>query len=72
MFIVLAAIAGAASWLFYFEALAKGPATGVVAIDRLSIVFVVFLSALILGEALTVKSIAGAALIIGGAYLLVV
>jgi uncharacterized membrane protein len=37
----------------------------------LSIVFVAILAALFLGEALTVKTIAGVLLIIGGAVLLV-
>ena len=41
--IILAGIAGALSWLFYFFALKNGPATSVVSIDRLSIVFVVIL-----------------------------
>jgi bacterial/archaeal transporter family protein len=70
MLIVLAGIAGAVSWLFYFVALKSGVASGVVAIDRLSIVFVVFLAAVFLGETLGVKSILGAALIALGAFLI--
>jgi transporter family protein len=70
-FIVCSGIAGALSWLFYFLALKTGPATPVAAVDRLSIVFVAILAALFLGEALTVKTIAGVLLIIGGAVLLV-
>lgn len=68
--ITLAGIAGAISWLFYFFALKTGVASGVVAIDRLSIVFVVFLAALFLGESLGLKSIAGALLIVIGALLI--
>lgn len=67
LYIVLAGVAGAASWLFYFIALKAGDATRVSAIDRLSIVLVVFLSALFLGESLTWKSVTGAALIAIGA-----
>lgn len=70
-FIVCSGIAGALSWLFYFLALKTGPATPVAAVDRLSIVFVAILAALFLGEALTIKTIAGVLLIIGGAVLLV-
>ena len=67
--IALSAIAGALSWLFYFYALKKGPASGVAALDRLSVVFVVVLAFLILGENLTLKSVAGAILITIGAIL---
>ena len=40
MFIILAGITGALSWLFYFLALKNGVTTAVVAIDRMSLVFV--------------------------------
>ena len=68
--IALAGIAGAMSWLFYFLALKTGAATGVVAIDRLSIVFVVLLAALFLGEAFTWKVALGALLVVDGALLI--
>lgn len=71
LYIVLAGAAGASSWLFYFFALKTGPATSVAALDRLSVVFVLVLSALFLGESLTVKSMAGGALIVAGALLLI-
>ena len=70
-FIVFSGIAGALSWFFYFLALKYGPATGVAALDRLSVVFVVILAALFLGEALTIKSVSGLALLVVGAILLV-
>lgn len=68
--ITLAGIAGALSWLFYFLAIKTGAVSGVVAIDRLSIVFVIILAALFLGEALTLKSFLGALLMAGGAILI--
>jgi transporter family protein len=68
--IVLAGLAGALSWLFYFMALKFGPATKVVAIDRLSLVFVIVLAALFLGETLRWKSVVGAILMIIGAILI--
>ncbi|HEY4511183.1 MAG TPA: EamA family transporter [Candidatus Paceibacterota bacterium] len=71
LLVALAGIAGALSWLFYFTALKSGPAGGVAALDRLSVVFVVLLAALFLGEALTWKTILGAILITGGALLFV-
>lgn len=70
LFIVLSGIAGAFSWLFYFFALKEGTAGAVSAIDRLSIVFVVVLAALFLGEAMSWKITLGALLIAGGAVLI--
>jgi len=70
-FIIFSGVAGALSWLFYFLALKNGPASGVAALDRLSVVFVVILAAMFLGEALTLKSIAGLVLLVLGALLLV-
>lgn len=69
--IVLSAIAGALSWLFYFLALKYGFASRVAIVDRLSVVFVILLAAFFLGEALTWKSVIGSLLIVGGAALVV-
>ncbi len=66
-FIVFSGLAGALSWLFYFVALKNGPATGVAALDRLSVVFVLVLAAFFLGEALNYKTIIGILLIVIGA-----
>jgi len=70
VFIILAGVAGALSWLFYFVALKYGVATKVVAIDRLSIIFVVMLAALFLGEAIGWKVVLGALFMIAGAILI--
>lgn len=70
LFIIAAGIFGALSWLFYFFALKNGPATPVVAIDRLSIIFVLAMAAMFLGESLTFKSIVGALMMVGGAILI--
>ncbi|MFA6105572.1 MAG: EamA family transporter [Patescibacteria group bacterium] len=67
LFIVFSGISGAISWLFYFFALRTGPASGVAALDRLSVVFVLILAILFLGEQLTWKSGLGAVLITTGA-----
>jgi transporter family protein len=69
-FIILSGIAGAMSWLFYFVALKRGPASGVAALDRLSVVFVLVLAVLFLNEGLTWKSGLGAVLITAGAILM--
>lgn len=70
LFIVLSGIAGALSWIFYFVALKTGPATAVAALDRLSVVFVVILAVLFLGESLTWKSGLGVLLLTFGAILM--
>lgn len=68
--LVLAGIAGALSWLFYFFALRDGSASAVVAIDRLSIVFVVILAAVFLMESLTWRTVAGSLLMVSGAIMI--
>jgi transporter family protein len=70
LFIVLSGVSGAISWLFYFFALKTGPATGVAALDRMSVVFVLILAALFLGEHLTWKTGIGGLLITAGAVLM--
>lgn len=71
VFIIFSGIAGALSWLFYFLALKNGPVDGVAALDRLSVVFVVILAALFLGEAVTLKAVLGLILLVLGALLIV-
>jgi len=71
LLIILAGISGALSWLFYFWALKFGPASHVAVIDRLSLVFVILLSALILGETFNLKVFVGMVLIVIGAILIV-
>ena len=70
-FIILSGIVGAFSWLFYFLALKTGPASGVAALDRLSVAFVFILALLFLKETFTVKGIIGVALIVIGAILMI-
>jgi transporter family protein len=71
LLIILAGISGALSWLFYFWALKFGPASRVAVIDRLSLVFVILLSVLILGETFNLKVFVGMILIVLGAILIV-
>lgn len=69
-FITLSGIAGALSWLMYFVALKNGPASGVAALDRLSVVMVLVFAVLFLSEQLTWKTGIGAVLITTGAILM--
>ncbi|MCX6781013.1 MAG: EamA family transporter [Candidatus Magasanikbacteria bacterium] len=69
-FLFLAGLAGALSWLCYFLALKLGDPVKVSAIDRMSLVFVVILAVLFLGESFTWKTALGAAVMVGGAILI--
>lgn len=70
LLIILSGVAGALSWLFYFVALKQGPASSVAAVDRLSVVFVVLLATIFLGESLGWKAFLGAGIMMLGAFLI--
>jgi transporter family protein len=69
LYIVLAGIAGALSWICYFWALKHGDASRVAPIEKVGLAFVIIMSALVLGETLTWKTILGSVLVIAGAAL---
>lgn len=69
-YVVLSGAAGALSWLFYFWALRYGPASGVAAIDRLSVVLVLVLAAVFLAEPWSWRTATGALLVTAGAVLI--
>jgi transporter family protein len=71
-YIVLSGVAGALSWLFYFAALKMADASKVAIVDRASILFVIILSVLVLGEKLTFRTAAAGILIFIGLLLLVI
>ena len=70
--LIASGVAAALSTFFYFLALKTGHASGVLAIDRLSVVFILLLAVLFLGEALTMLKTAGALLIVVGALLMII
>jgi transporter family protein len=72
LFIVLSGLATGASWLCYFRALQEGPASLVAPIDKLSIVFTVAFSALVLHERLTRRAALGLVIIVAGTMLMLV
>ncbi len=69
--IIISAIFGALSWLFYFIALRDATASKVAAVDRLSVIFVILFSVLFLAEKLTWKLALGGILTTGGVILIV-
>jgi transporter family protein len=70
-FIILSGLSGGISMLFYFLALKSGPTTPVAALDRSSLAFVLILSALFLGEGLTIKTALAVILMIAASLLIV-
>jgi len=69
-FLILSGIATGLSWIFYFKALQLGDASKVAPIDKLSVVFTIFLSFLILKEPFSWKVVLGGCLIAGGSLVI--
>jgi len=70
-FLVLSGFATGASWLFYFRALAAGPASLVSAVDKLSLALTLLLAVVILHETLNLRAALGCCLILAGTALVV-
>jgi bacterial/archaeal transporter family protein len=68
--IIVAALLNCTAFIFYLLALQCGKTCSVVAVDRLSILFVVILSIVFLQETFTIKSILGSIMMIAGAAFL--
>jgi len=69
-FLILSGIATGLSWVFYFKALQLGDASKVAPIDKLSVVFTILLSFLILKEPFSWKVLLGGCLIAGGSLVI--
>ena len=71
IFLIISGLATGLSWIFYFKALQVGKVSQVAPVDKLSVALTIILSVLFLGEALTVKTVMGALLIIMGTVVLI-
>lgn len=71
IFLILSGLATGLSWIFYFRALQAGKLSQVATLDKLSLVFTIFLAIIFLGDPFTWKTAAGAALVIAGSILLI-
>lgn len=71
LFLFLSGLATGLSWIFYFKALQMGKVSQVAPVDKLSVALTILLSFLILKEAITLKVLAGALLIIAGTIVLI-
>jgi len=69
LLITLSGLAGALSWLFYFMAIKNGKVPAVIAIDKTSVALAIFLSWIVLGSRMDLKTALGALLIVLGAIL---
>jgi transporter family protein len=69
-FLILSGIATGLSWLFYFKALQTGNASKVAPIDKLSVVFTILLSFLILKEPFSLKVLVGGLFIAAGSLII--
>ncbi len=72
IYIMLSGLFGALSWLLYFYALKYGSTVAVVALDKLSVAFVLILSVFVLREVTTVYTVVGVVLITLGTLLTLV
>ncbi len=70
VFLVFSGLATGLSWLCYFRALQLGDASRVAPVDKLSVVFVILLAAVVLKEKLTWQHGVGGLLIVLGAITL--
>jgi len=70
LFIVLSGVSGALSWVFYFAALKLTEASRVATIDRTSILFIIVLSYLVLGEEVSLKTVIAGVLVFLGTLIL--
>jgi bacterial/archaeal transporter family protein len=71
VFLLLSGLATGMSWLFYFRAIQLANISQVAPIDKLSLAFTIFLAVIFLGESLSLKTAAGALLILAGSWLIV-
>lgn len=71
LFLVLSGVATGASWLCYFRALQLGDVNKVVPIDKSSTVLTILLAIVLLGETTTALKVAGMALLLVGALLMI-
>jgi transporter family protein len=70
LFLALSGVATGLSWVCYFRALQVGEASRVAPVDKLSVVFVIALAAIFLGERITLQVAIGGALVVAGSIVL--
>ncbi len=56
VFVILSAMGGALSWIFFYQALSVGPTVAVTVIDKLSVVLTAILATIVLSEGITLQT----------------
>lgn len=70
LFLLLSALATGASWLFYFRALHSGELAKVAVVDKSSVVLVILLAVVLLGERPSLREWGGIGCVLAGIVLL--
>ena len=71
LYIFIIAIATALTWIFYFLAINRSSVTKVIAMEKISIIITVILSAIFLKEKITIMTIIGFVVLLFGSLLIV-
>lgn len=69
VFVILSAMGGALSWIFFYQALSAGPTVAVTVIDKLSVVLTAILATVVLSEGITFQAIIGLLFVVLGTIL---
>ena len=69
IFVILSAMGGALSWIFFYQALSMGPTVAVTVIDKFSLVLTAVLAIFVLSEGITLQSGIGLSLVAIGTLL---
>ena len=69
IFVILSAVGGALSWIFFYQALSVGPTVAVTVIDKFSLVLTAILAVFVLSEGITLQSGIGLGLVAIGTLL---
>ncbi len=56
IFVILSAVGGALSWIFFYQALSVGPTVAVTVIDKFSLLLTAILAVFVLSEGITLQS----------------
>jgi transporter family protein len=56
VFVILSAMGGALSWIFFYQALSVGPTVAVTVINKLSVVLTAILATIVLSEGITLQT----------------
>ena len=71
LWLLLSSVATYLTWFFYFKAVKNGEISNVMALDKVGIIFTIFLSFIILKEKITIMDILGSGIVLFGVYMII-